>query len=50
MCYLMVDISLSIEWLTLDKWLEMGILGDWSAYSTLNADKTFIDKVKTFYL
>ena len=25
----------------------MGILGDWTAYNTLNANKTFIDKAKT---
>ena len=35
---------------TLDKWLEMGILGDWTAYNTLNINKTLIDKAKTFYL
>ena len=28
----------------------MGILGDWTIYNALNADKTFTDKVKTFYL
>jgi hypothetical protein len=46
----MADISPGMEQLTLDKWLEMGILKDWTAYNTLNANETFINKVKTFYL
>jgi hypothetical protein len=45
-----VDVSLGIEQLTLDKWLEIGILGDWTAYNALNANKTLIDKAKTSYL
>jgi hypothetical protein len=34
----------------LDKWLEIGILGDWTAYDALNTDETLIDKTKTLYL
>jgi hypothetical protein len=49
-CYLTVDISLGIEWPTLDKWLEMGTLRDWTAYNDLNTDKTLTDKAKTFCL
>jgi hypothetical protein len=48
--YLTVDISLSIERPTLDKWLEIEMLGDWTAYNTLNTDKTLTDKAKTPYL
>jgi hypothetical protein len=46
----MVDISLGIEQLILDKWLKIGILGDWITLNALNADKTLINKVKAPYL
>ena len=41
-----MDVSLKIEQPTLDKWLEIGTLGDWTAYNALNTDKTLIDKAK----
>ena len=46
----MADISLKIKQPTLDEWLKIGILGYWTAYNTLNTNKTLIDKAKTFYL
>ena len=49
-CYLIADISPEMERLTLDEWLKMGILRDWTAYNTLNTNKTLTDKAKTFYL
>jgi hypothetical protein len=48
--HLIADVSLGMEQLTLDKWLKIGILGDWTAYNTLNANKTLTDKAKTPYL
>jgi hypothetical protein len=46
----MADISPGIKRVTLDKWLEIGILGDWTVYNALNINKTLINKVKTLYL
>jgi len=34
---------------TLDKWLEIGTLGNWTAYNTLNTYQALIDKAKTPY-
>ena len=39
-----------MEQLTLDKWLEIEMLGDWTIYNTLNTNKTFTDKAKTLCL
>ena len=50
MCHLTADISLKIKWPTLDEWLEIGTLKDWTAYNALNTNKTLTDKVKTFCL
>ena len=47
MCHLTADVSLGMEQPTSDKWLEIGTLGDWTAYNALNANETFIDKAKT---
>ena len=50
MCYLMADISLGIKRPTLDKWLEIGMLGNQTAYYALNTSQAFIDKAKTLCL
>jgi hypothetical protein len=42
-----VDVSLGMEQLTSDKWLEIGMLKDWTAHNALNTNKTLIDKAKT---
>jgi hypothetical protein len=47
MYYLIADVSLGMEQPTLDKWLEMGILGNWTAYNASNTNETLIDKTKT---
>ena len=49
-CYLTADVSPGMEQLTQDKWLEIGMLGNWTAHDALNASQTLIDKVKTPYL
>jgi hypothetical protein len=43
----MADVSPGMEQPTLDEWLEMGLLRDWTAYNALNTDKTLTDKAKT---
>ena len=43
----MADISLDIKQPTLDKWLEIGTLGNWTAYNPLNTSQALINKVKT---
>ena len=49
-CHLTADVSPEIKQPTLNKWLEIGILGDWTTYNALNTDKTLTDKAKTLYL
>ena len=46
----MADVSPEMEQPTLDEWLKIETLGDWTAYNALNTNKTFIDKIKTLYL
>jgi hypothetical protein len=47
MCHSTADVSPGMERPTSDEWLEMGTLGDWTAYDALNAGQTLTDKAKT---
>ena len=46
----MADVSPGIKRPTLDKQLEIGTLGNWTAYNALNAGQALIDKAKTLCL